>query len=1102
MAEARGEAGTQEMIPLEMVFVLCRKLRLTRNKGNGLMLMRMTLVFLFALSGRLLAESAKPDPASGLASTSARLYLVPYTHLDTQWLWTYQKTIDESLKNTLDDNFALIEKYPGYSFNFTGAFRYKLMNQYWPARYERLKHYIKTGRWHVAGSAWDETDVLIPDPESILRHILYANLFFEKEFGKTSADFMLPDSFGYPASLPTVIHHAGLLGFSTQKLSWGAARGVPFNVGLWIGADGSEVLSALNPGPYESTVPKNLFADAEWRERLLKNPQVSGHPIDFRYFGRGDSGGAPRESDVQNALEAVLHPQPGFELKMGASDQFFRDTALASYPSFPRIEGEMLLMEHSAGTLNSNSAIKIENRRSEHLAKQAELLAATATLIDGGAYPAQALRDAWETFLPAQMHDILGGTAIPEANSLSINDHLTAQNRLNSIIQHSAALITQSLDTAAAEGFAVALFNTLGFERRDLVEVDVLGSTPYAFALSPSGEQIPLQALKMMKGVTHYLFPVTMQSFESAVYTLQTAQQASPTTMQNPVKAEDHTLESDLFRVTLTAGGDIGSIWNKTLNRDELKRPVRYQFLNEFPLKYPAWNMTWKDRQRPPKSYLDSKPTIEILEQGLWRASIKVTRSAEGSSFVQIIRLTNGRPVVDIDELIVWRSKNISFKVSIAPSFSAPTAFYDMGLSVAERPINGPKLFEMPQHEWMGMMAPASDRGLSIINSCCYGADRPDANSIRMTLLYTPHSMEPEYAYNETQDWGTHILRWGIYPHTGDWRSAQTQAFAAEKNEAILAFHPAVTAKGPLGKSFSLARAIGAQIRAVKGLERDEKREPGDSPLSLVFRLQERLGKAQGFNVTMNSKVMAPTVRSVNGQELDFGTSHETESIIPAFGLRTLIVSTKPIVPQTRPISVPIKLALNAKAFTDRNRTFKADILQGKISFPSEAYPAHITDQDVDFDLRAIQASGPDSLKAKGQTFALPAQGAVHLLAFGLRDHHLKITIDGRQHEIFVPRFHGPIGDADRRMLDKNFNLLGLRPAFLKTTTSIGAHAGYSHGVRGNLTYYPNYLFHFVLPEGKVLTLPDDPEFFIVAASISKVPLNYALHAQPTGWSL
>lgn len=83
-----------------------------------------------------------------------KLYLVSNAHLDTQWNWTVRDTIRECLKATLDDNFALLEKYPAYRMNFEGAFRYRLMKEYYPEKYEKMKGYIAEGRWNVAGSTW------------------------------------------------------------------------------------------------------------------------------------------------------------------------------------------------------------------------------------------------------------------------------------------------------------------------------------------------------------------------------------------------------------------------------------------------------------------------------------------------------------------------------------------------------------------------------------------------------------------------------------------------------------------------------------------------------------------------------------------------------------------------------------------------------------------------------------------------------------------------------------------------------------------------------------------------------------------------------------
>src|SRR5438105_2653280 len=88
--------------------------------------------------GLFLGSAARSAAAPDL-SKDPTLYLVGYAHLDTEWCWDYQTTINDYLPATLHDNFALFEKYPHYVFNFTGANRYRMMKEYWPADYATLK---------------------------------------------------------------------------------------------------------------------------------------------------------------------------------------------------------------------------------------------------------------------------------------------------------------------------------------------------------------------------------------------------------------------------------------------------------------------------------------------------------------------------------------------------------------------------------------------------------------------------------------------------------------------------------------------------------------------------------------------------------------------------------------------------------------------------------------------------------------------------------------------------------------------------------------------------------------------------------------------------
>ncbi len=271
----------------------------------------------FALTATLPAQSAQALPSTGKPDLAKQptLYAVGYAHLDTEWRWEYPQVIDEYLRRTMEDNFRLIDTYPHYIFNFSGANRYRLMKEYYPADFARMKGYIAQGRWFPAGSSMEEGDVNAPSAEAILRQVLYGNKWFQREFGKSSAEYMLPDCFGFPASLPSLLAHAGVMGFSTQKLSWGSSanvggpesientpEGTPFNVGVWVGPDGRSVLAALNPGAYNGNITTDM---SQPLPPLPPNPAMAGvegqiAALQGQMGGSGRSGGTYDPAKVQD----------------------------------------------------------------------------------------------------------------------------------------------------------------------------------------------------------------------------------------------------------------------------------------------------------------------------------------------------------------------------------------------------------------------------------------------------------------------------------------------------------------------------------------------------------------------------------------------------------------------------------------------------------------------------------------------------------------------------------------------------------------------------------------------------------------------------------
>jgi alpha-mannosidase len=259
----------------------------------------------------------KPDLTRPDLTRQPTLYVVGYAHLDTEWRWEYPQVINEYIRKTMEDNFALLDKYPHYVFNFSGANRYRLMKEYFPADFARLKKYVDEGRWFPAGSSMEEGDVNAPSAEAIIRQILYGNSWFRKEFGRASAEYMLPDCFGFPSSLPTILAHSGVKGFSTQKLVWGSSaaaggpesiektpEGTPFNVGVWVGPDGESVLAGLNPGAYDGGIETDLSKPLPSlpADTTLQDVQNKLQAVRAKLDQEQNSGHASDPNDIEESI--------------------------------------------------------------------------------------------------------------------------------------------------------------------------------------------------------------------------------------------------------------------------------------------------------------------------------------------------------------------------------------------------------------------------------------------------------------------------------------------------------------------------------------------------------------------------------------------------------------------------------------------------------------------------------------------------------------------------------------------------------------------------------------------------------------------------------
>lgn len=993
------------------------------------------------------------------------------SHLDTQWQWTLRDTIEKHLPKTLRQNFARFAKFPSYVVSFDGAFRYQLMAEYYPLEFERLKQWVRAGRWAPVGALLDAADVNIPSPESLFRQVLYGNRWFERELGVSCCEIFLPDCFGFSFALPSVAAHCGLKGFSSQKLSKGrAAAEIPFAIGRWFGPDGGSIVAALKPGGYGEPLRIDLVRDEAWRAALDVQGAVSGTSVGLAYYGVGDTGGALDEASLSRLEAAYAVADGPVTVLPGPAGRLFAELTEDEIRRLPEHHGELLLSLHATGGYTSQAAMKRWNRMNEQLGDAAERASVAAHLLSGAALPTAELGAAWQRFLVHQFHDDLPGTSVPSAYELSWNDELLALNRFADFLTTAVGRVARLLDTRV-DGQAVVIFNPLSIARRDLAQIDLPGDQSVKMGIFDKSHPVPTTRVVTAGGV-RLTFLAELPPLGFKVFAMRPANEGDGD-VESGLSVSDQTLENSRLRVDLDGNGDVASLFDKVVGRQLLSRPLSLQLLPDDSRRFPSWEIQYRDVMAPP-TVVTGRTGLRVSESGRAVAAIEVRREFAGSSLRQTFRLAADSSRLDVELDVDWRSSGHLLKASFPLAVPDPRAFYDLGLGVIERGVNSPEMYEVPAQQWAALES-TTGFGVGIVNDCKVGWDRPEEAELRLSLIHSPR-IGRRFRYQRHQDFGRHRMRYGVCAYAGGWSSAEIAWQAARLNQPLRAF-TVPQHSGPLGPSASLLDVSDPRIavRSLKGAEDGE---------GLVLRFQELSGATTGATVRLGKGLDA--VRRLDGMErqLEVGAPASGPLLhleLGPFEPRTLAISTLPGVSSAPVAARTIALPLDQRA-TSRDGEQRLFGFDGRgRSFPAELWPESVQSGDVDFTL--ADAAGNNAVACRGQALELDAteDSRVMLLACSVRgDRRVQFDLDGSGVERLVPDWAEFIGQWNR-------GRRGKLPAYLKTTP-VAFVASHCHGRRGNLAYRFCYLFRLELPTPQgtqSLQLPDDPCIRIFAAVIA-----------------
>lgn len=752
---------------------------------------------------------------------------IGHTHIDLAWLWRYKHT-REKAQRSFSTVQQLMERYPEYIFLQTQAQLYESVKHDHPALYEDIRAKVGSRQWEASGSMWVEADCNIPSGESLTRQILYGKLFFRKEFGVDNTFLWLPDVFGYSWALPQILKKSGIDTFITTKISWNEINRMPHDTFIWVGIDGTEILTHFITTPDEEGLRKFYTYNGHIYPRTLKGiwntyqDKALNHNLLLSY-GYGDGGGGvtrdmlehlraskeipgipkPYTTRVDEYLEGLHHRLDDERVK----------------PGLKRWDKELYLEFHR-GTYTSQAYVKYMNRRLELLYRDAEVLSSLRTIStkkwDSDSWAS--LQRGWKLILKNQFHDIIPGSSISEVYQDTREEYEKAGT-----IGESAIHSLERKDDSSI----ISVVNTTAWNRSGYITMDgcyeIVGDKNY-----------PVQYLRS-SGSEQSLFWIP------SIEPLSTLQLKRSEVMREPKQDSSFTfsnncLETPFYAIRFNESGQISSMIDKNSKRELFFDDANVlQIFEDRPRNHDAWEMEASLDHR--KELITNLQTMDVVESGPLVAKIEFVWVYGSSRISQNLIVYAKHKRVDFHTVVDWKERSKLLKVAFPVSVHANAARFDMQYGSLERSTHTSTSWDEAQFEVVGhQWADVSEYGfgVALMNDSKYGYDIKHG-VMRLSLLKGAEYPDPQ------ADVGRHEFTYALYAHEKAWNESELIKLAWDLN-APLSVLDGVFMEDEL---FILS-AEGIALDALK------KSEEGDD---LILRIHEMHGGRSQFNLQFNTPI-------------------------------------------------------------------------------------------------------------------------------------------------------------------------------------------------------------------------------------------------------
>lgn len=471
--------------------------------------------------------------------------LVNHTHWDREWYFTTMDALvlsDQVFTEVLTE----LEHHPEANFCLDG--QVSIVDEYveiHPEAKERIVKLVKKGQLFV-GPWYTQTDALLPDAESILRNLIIGIRDTQAHYGKPMMVGYLPDTFGFNAQLPTLLHQVNIDNF----IFW---RGTNFKRQMnsvyfkWQGLSKKEVYAANFPFGYFTAQ-----IDVETKRHLQEfiNQKYDPAVKFLSDHGQNQETLLPSGIDQMNIVRDMTQTVE----KINQDSSYH--TVVSTYPEFiaklrqrtelPHYQGELRLPTYARvhRTIGSvRHQIKTDNFKAEQkILRRIEPLMVIAH--KNGVEIGRGLwLKLWKKLLECQAHDTLGGS-VTDNVAVDIKHRFKEINELADGIEN---LIKKKLaEFLKLDDHDVLVFNTDTSDYHGLKTIEITANS----------KNIVFEGLKN---------PVIIKSrhYPTRHHIL----------MMTP-RGREYTDEPEYFRLTFEGSIDLPALGYKVIHFKETKQPV------------------------------------------------------------------------------------------------------------------------------------------------------------------------------------------------------------------------------------------------------------------------------------------------------------------------------------------------------------------------------------------------------------------------------------------------------------------------------------------------------------------------------------------------